>query len=187
MHSDFPVVLDANVLIQAAVRDTLLRLSEQRLFLCRWSEEILEEVRRTLTGKRGLSEDKVDSLLEQLRTHFPDACVEPGYKEMIPAIKNDEKDRHVIAAAVFCKAEVILTYNVRHFPEESVRPFNICVKTPDEYLLDLYSLSPEKVVHVLHEQGEGLNPPRTIQQVLKSLATCQCVSFAQTIQSKLCL
>lgn len=36
MNSDFPIVIDANVLMQTAVRDTLLRLAEQRLFLCRW-------------------------------------------------------------------------------------------------------------------------------------------------------
>ncbi len=185
MHSDFPVVLDANVLIQAAVRDTLLRLSEQRLFLCRWSEEILEEVCRTLVGKRGLSADKAARLLEQLRTHFPDACVGPGYKELIPAMKNDEKDRHVIAAAVFCKAEVILTYNVRHFPEESVGPFNICVKTPDEYLLDIYSLAPQQAVHALHEQGADLNPPRDIQGVLQGLERCRCDQFVRLVRDQL--
>jgi predicted nucleic acid-binding protein len=48
MNSDFPIVIDANVLMQAAVRDTLLRLAERRMFLCRWSEDIIAEVRRNL-------------------------------------------------------------------------------------------------------------------------------------------
>src|ERR1700750_3310150 len=98
MHSDFPVVIDADVLMQAAVRDTLLRLSEQRLFLCRWSDDIIDEVRRNLIAKLHLSEDQVDHLLGQLRDHFPDAWVESGYKLLISAMKNDEKDRHVVAA-----------------------------------------------------------------------------------------
>jgi hypothetical protein len=34
--------------MQAAVRDTLLRLAERPLFLCRWSEDIIAEVRRNL-------------------------------------------------------------------------------------------------------------------------------------------
>lgn len=51
MISDFPVILDACVLVQASVRDTLRRLFERRLFLARWSAEIMEEVTRTLQTK----------------------------------------------------------------------------------------------------------------------------------------
>jgi len=40
MISDFPVIVDACVLVQAAIRDTLLRLFERRLFLARWTDEI---------------------------------------------------------------------------------------------------------------------------------------------------
>jgi len=53
MISDFPVMVDACVLVQAAVRDTLLRLFERRLFLARWTDEIIEETVRTLRDKLG--------------------------------------------------------------------------------------------------------------------------------------
>jgi hypothetical protein len=43
MISDFPAIVDACVLVQAAVCDTLLRLFERRLFLARWSDELIEE------------------------------------------------------------------------------------------------------------------------------------------------
>jgi predicted nucleic acid-binding protein len=33
-------------------------------------------------------------------------------------LANDEKDRHVLAAAVSCKAPIIVTFNVRHFRRE---------------------------------------------------------------------
>ena len=62
MNSDFPVVIDACVLVQASVRDILLRLSERRLFLCRWSEDIIKEVERTLL-EFGIPPEKVDYLL----------------------------------------------------------------------------------------------------------------------------
>jgi hypothetical protein len=109
MNSDFPIVIDANVLMQAAVRDTLLRLAERRLFLCRWSEDIIAEVRRNLIANMNLPTKKVDFLLGELHAHFPDAWVDAGYKILIPAMPNDEKGRHIVAAAVKCGAEVILT------------------------------------------------------------------------------
>jgi len=187
MISDFPVVIDANVLMQAAVRDTLLRLSEQQLFTCRWSEDIIVEVRRNLISKLQLTEASVDHLLGELRTYFPDAWVDPGYRMLIPVMTNNEKDRHVVAAAVKCGAEVIMTYNLRHYPEASLRPFNISAKTPDDYLVDLCGINPEIVVHTLYQQGAQLNPPHSIEQVLDTLAVCGCTLFARLIRDRLSL
>ena len=92
MSSDFPVIIDACVLVQPAVRDTILRLSERRLFLARWSDDIIVELHRTLI-RFGLPMEKVDHLLSEMKEHFPDAWVEPSYKELVPAMKNDDKDR----------------------------------------------------------------------------------------------
>uniref|UniRef100_A0A7V5CU69 PIN domain-containing protein n=1 Tax=Acidobacterium capsulatum TaxID=33075 RepID=A0A7V5CU69_9BACT len=185
MTSDFPVIIDANVLIQAAVRDTLLRLSERRLFLCRWSDDIIEEVRRNLIARLGRSEQDADYLVGELRMHFADAWVADGYKELIPAMRNEPKDRHVVAAAIKCGAEVILSYNTKHFPADWLQAQNIVAKTPDEYLVDLYSINPEIVVHVLHQQGAELNPPRNIESVLKSLDVCRCYAFTGLIRQNL--
>ena len=55
MSSGYQAVLDACVLVNAALRDTLLRLAEPpHLYLPRWSAEILLETTRTLEGKLGL-------------------------------------------------------------------------------------------------------------------------------------
>jgi hypothetical protein len=53
---------------------------------------------------------------------------------------------------------VIVTYNLKHFPEESLNPFEITAKHPDEFLIDLYHLNGEMVVHELHQQGGLANP-----------------------------
>src|SRR5215475_12879304 len=185
MISDFPVIVDACVLVQAAVRDTLLRLFERRLFLARWTDEIIEETARTLKDKLGRTQEQADHLVNELRAHFPDAWVEPGYRELIPAMANQEKDRHVLAAAVRVPCEVILTYNIKHFPDESLKPHGIEVKHPDEFLIDLYHLNTEIVVHELHEQGASFRKPRTLAEVLDSLETCRCKQFVQLIREKL--
>jgi PIN domain len=187
MISDFPAIVDACVLVQAAVRDTLLRLFERRLFLARWTDEIIEETVRTLRDKLGRTAEQTDRLVNELRAHFPDAWVEAGYRELIPLMTNQEKDRHVLAAAVKTPCEVIVTYNLKDFPEESLKPFGIEAMHPDEFLIDLYHINAELVVHVLHEQGAALREPRTIGQVLASLETCRCTKFAQLIREKLSL
>jgi len=185
MTSDFPAILDACVLVQAVVRDTLLRLFEQRLFLARWTDEIIAETVRTLQHKLGRTQEQTNWLVHQMKAHFADAWVEQGYQALIPVMTNDEKDRHVLAGAVKAPCEVIVTYNLKHFSEESLKPFGIIAKHPDEFLIDLYHLNGEIVIHELHEQGQVLRTPRTINEVLDWLEKCQCKQFAQLIRAKL--
>jgi type IV secretory pathway TrbD component len=104
MTADFPVVLDACVLVPASLRDTLLGCAERRMYLPRWSNEILDELRRTLLEKLGRSPEQVDHLLAELNRHFADARVE-GFETLVALMTNDPGDRHVIAAAVKCGAE----------------------------------------------------------------------------------
>lgn len=71
MTANSLVVLDACVLIPAPLRDTLLRLAEPpRLYVPRWSEEILTETVRNLESRNGLSEAKTAYLVGQLRKHI---------------------------------------------------------------------------------------------------------------------
>jgi len=87
MTADFPVVLDACVLVPASLRDTLLRRAERRMYLPRWSNEILDELRRTLLEKLGRSPEQVDHLSAELNRHFADARVE-GFETLV--CTNDE-------------------------------------------------------------------------------------------------
>jgi hypothetical protein len=59
VRSALPVVLDACVLIPMPLADTLLRLAAgPRLFLPKWSDQIMVEVTRTLRETFGLSAQK---------------------------------------------------------------------------------------------------------------------------------
>ena len=59
---------------------------------------------------------------------FPDALV-VGYEALIGKMVNDPKDRHVLAAAVRGGAEVLVTENLRDFPVDAVRLYDIKVVT----------------------------------------------------------
>ena len=90
--SDFVVLLDANVLVPAALRDTLLRLAEEpRLYRPRWSEPILGEVSRTLERKLSRSQAETARLRNALEEHFPEAWVR-GFEGFSGASEIDPKD-----------------------------------------------------------------------------------------------
>ncbi|HEY0795229.1 MAG TPA: hypothetical protein VGD64_05565 [Acidisarcina sp.] len=66
------VVLDACVLVNAALRDTLLRLAEPpHLYLPRWSHEIMLETTRTLETRLGLTSEQTAYLAAELETTSP--------------------------------------------------------------------------------------------------------------------
>jgi hypothetical protein len=155
MSSGFQVILDACILVNAALRDTLLRLAEPpcSLYLPRWSQDIIEETRRTLEIKLGLTSAQTMHLLHQLEIHFADAWVE-GYNALIPAMTNHPKDRHVLAAAVVCGAQTIVTFNLKDFPEDALVYWNVEAQSPDEFLIHQYYLDPEAVFTVIREQSE---------------------------------
>jgi hypothetical protein len=145
MKADFKVVLDSCVLANFAVCDLLLRLAERpRLFLPVWSEAILEEVHRTQVKKLNWEKGLADSFREEVTKAFPDASAQE-YEHIIPTLTNEEKDRHVLAAAVRSGSSLILTFNLRHFPEKALMPWSVTASHPQDYLLVLYEMEPVQV------------------------------------------
>ena len=110
---------------QRPLRDTLLRLAEPpSLYRPVWSGEIIIEMKRALEEQIGLDPNKTAYLERELRRHFPDSWV-TGFGQLVRKMTNDEKDRHVLAAAVHAGAQTIVTFNKRHFPPASTSPWNV--------------------------------------------------------------
>lgn len=148
----FVVVLDTCVLAPMPLCDTLLRLAEDPAFyMPRWSADIVVELRRTL-HKMGYSEAQAERRIAAMSAAFEDALI-TGYEALIPTMTNDPKDRHVLAAAVRCKAHAIVTDNRKHFPNDAVDPYDIDVLTPDEFLVHQFHLNRELLEEKLHGQA----------------------------------
>lgn len=132
MHGDFPVVLDACVLANGRLCDLYLRLAEPpRLYSPVWSEEILLEVHRVQTQKlkRPYPPELADYWRAEVTKTFPEACVQ-DWEKLLALAGNNEKDRHVVAAAIQAKASVIVTFNLRDFPRRRWRPTvsKLCIR-----------------------------------------------------------
>jgi len=139
------VVIDTNVLVYITVADLLLGLAKRAgLFNPLWSKLILAETKCTLIHKLGWQPAEVESRLEAMCRVFPSATVS-GFEQWIPRCTNDEKDRHILAAAIEAKASLILTYNEKHFGVEHLAQWNIQQMHPQDFLLLLYERAPQAV------------------------------------------
>lgn len=101
-----------------------------------------------------------------MEREFPEAAVS-GYEHLVAAMQNDEKDRHVAAAAVKAGAQVIVTSNVKHFAS---LPEGLEAQSPDAFLTNLFDLDPDSFVELLREQAADLvNPPVSFDELLARL------------------
>lgn len=177
----FSAVLDANVLYPFSLRDTLLRLAELELYTALWSERILDEMHRNLVEHR-LTDAQAASIEAAMRAAFEEAAVDPAEIERLePAMTNDPKDRHVLAAA---DSELIVTFNLADFPPDACEPVGVEAIHPDEFLLDLHDLAPEAVRAALEQQAADLHPAWPLEQLRDALATAGVPRFAQTVRAQ---
>jgi hypothetical protein len=181
--TDFVAVLDACVLVNACVRDALLVQAESpALYLPRWSRGIIQEVSRTLSGPRfNITPGKVSRLLEQLHLAFPEAPV-TDYDALIPAMENDHDDRHVLAAAVKCGAQTIVTFNLKHFRDEHLGVWGIEAQSPDSFLTHQYHLDPKATILKLHTQASRIG--WDIHRVIEKLAA-HTPEFSRTVAQQI--
>ncbi|PYV78038.1 MAG: PIN domain-containing protein [Acidobacteria bacterium] len=157
MRADFPVVLDACVLIPMPLADTLLRLAGgPRLYLPKWTDQIMAEVSRNLQETFGVTAQQAAYRESEIRKYFGEAWVE-GYEDLIPSMTNHEKDRHVLAAAVRCGAVTIVTYNLEDFPRVALAPYSITAQGPTTFLKNLYELDRDAVVGALKQQSAAID------------------------------
>jgi hypothetical protein len=167
----FTVVYDACTLYPAPLRDLLMRLAQSGLVRARWSERILDECFRSIEHERP---DLTPAALLRTRTLMCAAvadCLVSGYEDLERSIDlPDADDRHVVAAAVRCGAQTIVTYNLRDFPDRALAPFGIEAKHPDDFVLDAIGISAGTVVSAVTAQAEALrNPPIGIDALLRIL------------------
>lgn len=147
------VVLDACVLANFSLCDTLLRFAEPpRLYEPKWSEEIILETTRTLESRLGWPSSLTSYLETELRANFGEAWIS-GYEALIPKMTNDEKDRHVLAAAIHGEAPTIVTLNLRHFRPEHLEPWGIRALHPQSFLIEIFRQEESVVVTKLQQQA----------------------------------
>jgi len=170
--SRYTVVYDACVLYPAPLRDFLIELAAHQLFRAKWTDEIHDEwIRNVLANRADITLGRLERTRLLMNAAVMDCLVE-GYEELVPSLNlPDANDRHVLAAAIHCGADAIVTFNLRDFPSAEAAKYDIEILHPDDFLHHQFGLSQSAVILAAHRCRHRLNnPPRNVLEYLDTLA-----------------
>ncbi|MDX2271001.1 MAG: PIN domain-containing protein [Cyanobacteriota bacterium] len=171
MSSNYTALYDACVLYPAPLRDLLMQLALTDLFRAKWTNQIHEEwIRNVLKDRPDLTLEQLTRTKDLMNSHVRD-CLITGYESLIPALQlPDPEDRHVLAAAIQGGVDVIVTFNLKDFPQQALAPYDIEVQHPDEFIASVIDLKPFKIAQVVETVRKRLcNPPVTVEEHLEIL------------------
>ncbi len=139
---------------------------------------------RNLEDNRRATVEQTCHLRDAMTTAFDSAEVSRAAIDRLePAMINDPKDRHVLAAAVASEAQAIVTLNLNDFPSDACDPFAIESLHPDVFLLQVYELDEQNVYEAVERQAAALsNPPMTVDELFDRFALTV-PSFAEAIRA----
>lgn len=107
-----------------------------------------------------MTRDKLEARCDAMIEAIEDSLVE-AYEELIPQLSlPDDDDRHVLAATIKSEASLIVTMNLRDFPQQTLAAWNLTATHPDDFTCELLQGNPEAVVTVVREmRARRKRPP----------------------------
>jgi hypothetical protein len=145
------------------------------------TDQIVEEMRRNLVENKHMTEAQGRYLVQEIKKSFSDAF-EVKYVSLIPDMPVNEKDRHVLAAAVASESQFIVTANLRDFPQQVLERFEIKALSADDFLVYQFSQDRETVINIVKQHtNSSKNPPLSLEEVLGRLKKVV-PTFTQVIQ-----
>ena len=150
------------------------------LYRAKWTDAIHDEwIRNVLKDRPDLKAEQLQRTRDLMNAHVRD-CLVTGYESLIEAVTlPDPNDRHVLAAAIRAGADVVVSFNLKHFPEQSLKPYGIEAQHPDEFLMFQLDLAPNIVAAAAKRHRASLkNPPKDVEEYL---ATLEAQGLAQTV------
>jgi hypothetical protein len=176
----FTAIYDACILYPAPLRDLLMHLALTDLFRAKWTDAIHDEwIRSVLEDRPDLTREQLERTRALMNIHVRD-CLVTNYEDLIPSLTlPDPDDRHVLAAAIQGRADVIVTFNLADFPLDALARYGIEARHPDDFIVHLLDLAPGSVCAAVKRQRENLrNPPKSAEELL---ATFESQSLPQTV------
>ena len=184
MLSNFTVIYDASVLYPNTLRDLLMELAVRDLYRAKWTDDIHDEWLRNLSqDKPNIPLKKLYRVRDLMNENVRD-CLVTDYQWMIPNLNlPDPDDRHVLAAAIKAKAEVIVTSNLRDFPRAQLEKYDIEAQHQDTFITNLIELYPVQVIEAVHKcHRRRKKPPCSFEEYLVKLQKQQLLNSVSIIK-----
>jgi predicted nucleic acid-binding protein len=183
--SRYTALLDANVLYPAPLRDLFMQLAVTDIYKAKWSADIHREWIESLLRNEPHRDRAALERTRDLMDRATRDCLVTGYESLTEAlVLPDPDDRHVLAAAIIGRCDVIVTQNLKDFPEKALSPFSIEALHPDEFLGNLLSLAPGVFcASVRKVRARLVNPQYTIEEYLATLTRQGLAATAAELQA----
>ena len=90
-----------------------------------------------------------------------------------------------MAAAIRSHAQVIVTNNLRDFPQDKLDVYDIEAQSPDDFALHVFNRHPTEVVAILEQQASDLtDPPVSVDDLLGRLEARGLSQLAQAVRTR---
>lgn len=182
--SPFVVVYDSNVLHPSCLRDLLIRVAQAGLVQAKWTDKILDETFDSVRQRfPDIDQDQVDRIRRLMCTAVRD-CLVTGYEPLIESLHlPDPDDRHVVAAAIRARAQVIVTSNLKEFPDEVLHEYDMEAKSPDDFMIDQFHLDSLAVHLAVQRMADArTKPPASFNDVLDMFEASGLVASAALLR-----
>jgi len=168
----YTALFDANVFYSAPIRDILLQLATTDIFRGKWTNDIHREWIDSLLRNEPHRERAALERTRDLMDQAVRDCLVTGYDSLIPSLAlPDPNDRHVLAAAIVGRCDVIVTCNLKDFPESAISPYGIEAQHPDDFLCNHLHLAPGLFCGAIRMVRMRLQkPPYSAEEYLAKLA-----------------
>lgn len=167
--ANFTVVYDACVLYPASVRDLIVELARTGLLRAKWTVRIHAEwINAAIRHRPELDRARLERVAELMNSAVPD-CLVTGFESLETGLTSlpDPDDRHVLAAAIHCGAQEIVTFNLRDFPDTVLHPYGIRAIHPDAFVEHVLDLNSESVCEAIRRIRRRLvNPPCSAEEMI---------------------
>ena len=182
--SNYTALFDANVLYPAPMRDILLQLAAMDLFRAKWTVDIHREwIESLLRNEPHRDRAALERTRDRMDAKTRD-CLVTGYESLLPSLQlPDPDDRHVLAAAIVARCDVIVTLNIRDFPEGVLVPYGIETQHPDDFLCNHLNLAPGLFCAAVRKIRARLKkPPYSAKEYLMILTRQGLVATASELE-----
>lgn len=177
-------LLDANILASMTLTDIFVQLAVDDLFQAKWTSEIHREwMAAVLAFRPHIAPHRLERRRMQMDLKAPESLV-TGYDGLISRLSlPDAHDRHVLAAAIAGRCDLIITKNLKDFPTETLAAHDITAQHPDDFLLKLLLNEPLLLCQSLRTvRLRSSKPSYSVAEYLTILAKNDLVQFTAELE-----